>query len=151
MDDAVADGTSWTLSRLKTTIRRPNRSGASRRLKLSMTCLQGFPWAIAGSLLMGNAASGFYELRRELCDLCSEATQSLMCPGACRSYDRQALPHLVATREWISEQAVLARHFNAEVFIGKAGGDAAAGGTVEEADLNEEGFVHLFEGILLFG
>jgi hypothetical protein len=37
------------------------------------------------------------------------------------------------------------------VFVGEAGGDAAAGGAVEEADLDEEGFVDLFEGVLLFG
>ena len=37
------------------------------------------------------------------------------------------------------------------MFVGEAGGDAAAGGAVEEADLDEEGFVDLFEGVLLFG
>ena len=53
--------------------------------------------------------------------------------------------------EWSSEEAVFAGHFDAEVFVGEAGGDAAAGGAVEEADLDEEGFVDLFEGVLLFG
>ena len=37
------------------------------------------------------------------------------------------------------------------MLIGEAGGDAAAGGAVEEADLDEEGLVDLFEGVLLFG
>jgi hypothetical protein len=46
---------------------------------------------------------------------------------------------------------MFAGHFYAEVFVGEAGGYAAAGGAVEEADLDEEGFVDLFEGVLLFG
>ena len=37
------------------------------------------------------------------------------------------------------------------MFVREAGGDAAARGAVEEADLDEEGLVDLFEGILLFG
>lgn len=37
------------------------------------------------------------------------------------------------------------------MLIGEAGGYAAARGAVEEADLDEEGFVDLFEGVLLFG
>ncbi len=37
------------------------------------------------------------------------------------------------------------------MLVGEAGGDAAAWGAVEEADLDEEGFVDLFEGVLLFG
>jgi hypothetical protein len=36
------------------------------------------------------------------------------------------------------------------MLIGEPCGDPAAGGTVEEADLDEEGLVDLFEGILLF-
>ena len=35
--------------------------------------------------------------------------------------------------------------------VGEAGGNAAAGGSVEEADLDEEGLVDLFEGVLLLG
>jgi len=41
--------------------------------------------------------------------------------------------------------------FDAEVLVGEAGGDAAAGGTVEEADLDEEGFVDLLQRVLLLG
>jgi len=37
------------------------------------------------------------------------------------------------------------------MLVGEAGGDPATGRAVEEADLDEEGFVDLFEGILLFG
>jgi hypothetical protein len=37
------------------------------------------------------------------------------------------------------------------VFVGQASGDAAARGAVEEADLDQEGFVDLFEGVLFFG
>jgi hypothetical protein len=37
------------------------------------------------------------------------------------------------------------------VFVGEAGGDAAAGGAVEEADLDEERFVDFFEGVFFFG
>jgi len=37
------------------------------------------------------------------------------------------------------------------VFIGEARRDAAAGSAVEEADLDEEGFVNLFERVLFFG
>ena len=46
---------------------------------------------------------------------------------------------------------MFAGEFDAEVLVGEAGGDAAAGGAVEEADLDEEGFVDLFEGVLLLG
>ena len=46
---------------------------------------------------------------------------------------------------------MFAGEIDAEVFVGEAGGDAAAGGAVEEADLDEEGFVDLFEGVLLLG
>ncbi len=37
------------------------------------------------------------------------------------------------------------------MFVGEAGGDAAAGGAVEKTNLDEEGLVNLFEGVLLFG
>ena len=37
------------------------------------------------------------------------------------------------------------------MLVGEAGGDAASRGAVEEADLDEEGFVDLFEGVLFFG
>ena len=37
------------------------------------------------------------------------------------------------------------------MLIGEAGGDAAAGGSVEEANLNEEGFVDLLQRVLLLG
>ena len=43
---------------------------------------------------------------------------------------------------------MFAGEIDAEVLVGEAGGDAAAGGAVEEADLDEEGFVDLFEGVL---
>ena len=46
---------------------------------------------------------------------------------------------------------MFAGEIDAEVLVGEAGGDAAAGGAIEEADLDEEGFVDLFEGVLLFG
>ena len=49
------------------------------------------------------------------------------------------------------EEAEFAGEGDAEVLVGEAGGDAAAWGAVEEADLDEEGFVDLFEGVLLFG
>ena len=54
--------------------------------------------------------------------------------------------------KWLrSEQAELTGHFDAEVLVGEAGSDASAWGTVEEADLDEEGLVDLFERILFFG
>ena len=37
------------------------------------------------------------------------------------------------------------------MLIGQTRGDAAAGCAVEETDLDEEGLVHLFERVLLFG
>ena len=37
-----------------------------------------------------------------------------------------------------------------EVGIGFGGGDAAAGGAGEEAELDEEGFVDVFDGFALF-
>ena len=54
--------------------------------------------------------------------------------------------------DWeLAEEGGLAGHFYAEVLVGEAGGYAASGGAVEEADLDEEGFVDFFEGVLLFG
>ena len=49
------------------------------------------------------------------------------------------------------EQAVFAGEFYAQMFVGEAGGYAAAGGAVQEADLDEERFVDLFQRVLLFG
>jgi len=46
---------------------------------------------------------------------------------------------------------VLAGHVDAQVLVGEAGGYAAAGGAVEEANLDEKWFVDFFEGVLLFG
>ena len=46
---------------------------------------------------------------------------------------------------------MLAGHFDAEVLVREPCGDAAARGAVEEADLNQEGLIDLFESILLFG
>jgi len=51
----------------------------------------------------------------------------------------------------LKQAALAARYGEVEVFVGEAGGDAAAGGAVEEADLDEEGFVDFFEGVFFFG
>lgn len=40
---------------------------------------------------------------------------------------------------------------DAEMIIGKLGGHPSAGRAIEEADLDEEGFVDVFDGIGIFG
>src|SRR4029077_2964970 len=37
-----------------------------------------------------------------------------------------------------------------EIFVGAGGGDAAAGGAVDHADLHEVGLVHFFDGVFFF-
>src|SRR6266850_673377 len=59
------------------------------------------------------------------------------------------------TKRWVmldcetaSEQAGLAaRQVAAEVFVGAGGGDAAAGGAVDQPELHQIRLVHLFDGV----
>jgi hypothetical protein len=62
-------------------------------------------------------------------------------PGAKRLSQRT---HYVLKIGGSAEEGVFAGHFYAEVFVGEASGYAASWGAVEEADLDEEGFVDLF-------
>ncbi len=47
-------------------------------------------------------------------------------------------------------QAILCWSVQAEVLVGAGGGHAAARRPVEKADLNQEGFVDLFDRVFLF-
>src|ERR1017187_5654537 len=51
----------------------------------------------------------------------------------------------------LKQRCLAARHGEAEMFIGKARGDAASRRAIEKAYLDEEGFVNLFECVFLFG
>jgi hypothetical protein len=51
----------------------------------------------------------------------------------------------------LKERGLLAGQGQVEVFVGEAGGYAASRGAIEEAALDEEGFVDFFERVFFFG
>src|SRR5882762_1294783 len=58
---------------------------------------------------------------------------------------------VVSLRSFTSKQAVLlAGWFETEVFIGKSGGDSAALGAVEQAELHQVGLVDFLDGVFFF-
>ncbi len=50
----------------------------------------------------------------------------------------------------LKERCLFAWQWEAEVFVGKPGGDSASGGSIQKTDLDQEWLVYLFQSIFFF-